>query len=376
MKVLHLLGQDQDIGGVLSVIRNLQEATEDQNWSHVVWVNKSYVETRRPGLNYRFGRHACGDSPNHASILIRALRGFFELKQLLAGESFEVLHAHTRGMLLVALLTARWLRRRVVFTNHNFARRIRLYRWASNQSGMHTVVLTPNMARHYGLTAAPPGVSVISACCADRFFVPELKRRNGLRQEDGRLRLVGVGNVVRWKNWHLIAEALRRLDPDHRRRIEMAHWGPVPDDPDSIAYKDELLGLVHQHHLQNQFVFHGPSGSISDCLGRADWFVLPSTNEPCSVALIEALALGIPALVSASGGNVDILADGKSGFLFQPENPDDLASQLRRVLATRGEMLSPGQIRETVRGRSATAVALEYGKVYRHVCGGPEAVPS
>ena len=50
-----------------------------------------------------------------------------------------------------------------------------------------------------------------------------------------------------------------------------------------------------------------PTHQVADVVAAADWFVLPSTHEPCSVALIEALALGVPVIASASGGNVDIV---------------------------------------------------------------------
>src|SRR5437899_403063 len=169
MRILHLLGQDEDIGGVLSVIRNLQQATTSKNWTHVVWVNSAFKETRQPALSYRFSRHIRSDSPNHLRILVQAIRAFFELKPLIAKEAFEILHAHTRGTLLVGLLVIRWLRRQVVYTNHSFSRRIRLYQWSAAHQAMCTVVLTPNMARHYGLAIQPPKVNIVSACCADEF---------------------------------------------------------------------------------------------------------------------------------------------------------------------------------------------------------------
>ena len=93
--------------------------------------------------------------------------------------------------------------------------------------------------------------------------------------------------------------------------------------------------------------------------------MLPSTNEACSVALIEGLALGLPALVSASGGSVDIIANGKNGLLFAPENSADLAAKLRSIVAGETVLLHPAEIRETVRSRSASVVASEYEKLYR-----------
>ena len=365
MRVLHLLGQDEDIGGVLSVIRNLQQATASKQWNHVVWVNGDFREVRQPALAYRFSRHICDDSRNHLRILIQALRAFFELKQLVARESFDVLHAHTRGALLVGLLAIRWLDRHIVYTNHSFSRRIRMYRWCAAQQGMHTVVLTPNMARHYGLNVEPPKVSIVSACCSDDFFRTPLVMRPRSGAARRRLRLVGLGNIVRWKNWHRVLESMSRLGADQRQHIEFCQWGPTPDDPDSIRYERELRAFVQRHDLESCCSFFGSSNSIIDCLREADWFVLPSTNEPCSVALIEALALGLPALVSSSGGNVDIIAERKNGLLFEPENVMDLTAKLRSILAAENALLPPAGIRESVRSRSAAVVASEYEKLYR-----------
>ena len=106
---------------------------------------------------------------------------------------------------------------------------------------------------------------------------------------------------------------------------------------------------------------------MGERLREADWFVLPSTNEPCSVALIEALALGVPALVSESGGNVDIIRDGVTGLLFEPESPEDLAAKLRLILYSKVKAAPPMEIRASVRLRSATNVGRQYLALYRQL---------
>src|SRR5206468_1358258 len=57
VKILHLLGDRVDLGGILSVVRNLDEATKHIALTHHAWVHESYVEGRRPPLSYRFSRH-------------------------------------------------------------------------------------------------------------------------------------------------------------------------------------------------------------------------------------------------------------------------------------------------------------------------------
>lgn len=282
------------------------------------------------------------------------------MARLLEKERFDLVHAHTRGALLLAVKIAARLKRPVVFTNHNYARRRWLYSWAAARPRVHTVLLTPNMARHYGLEISPPRASLISAACADDFFTAPLVPRAGRKA----LRLVGVGSLVRWKNWHLVIEALAQLDAAERERIQFRLWGPVPNEPTAQAYAEELRRAVQVHGLRSQFDFCGPTNSIREALADADWFVLPSTNEPCSVALIEALASGLPAIVSDSGGSPDIVKAERTGLLFAPEDATALAGQLRRALRGEPRLVPPSELRESVRQRSAANVAPQYAALY------------
>lgn len=365
LRILHLLGARDDSGGILTTLRSLQTATASEGCEHVVWVNQAYREVRQPRLTYRFSRHLIQDSYNHVGLAARALRAWPELRALERAERFDVLHAHTRGSFVLALLLSRLAGRRLVFTNHGYATRRGLYRWGATSRRLVTCVLTPNMARYYGLDPAGPNVRVISECCADTLFdqppVP------GGWPTTRPLRLAGLGNVVPWKNWHLVLEALARLPEEDRARFEFHHWGPVPDDPECRTYERDLAALRARHRLEGSCFFHGLSLEVEQRLREVDWFVLPSTNEPCSLALIEALALGLPALVSASGGNVDIVQPDRTGLLFEPDNAASLAHALQRIARGEARLQEPAAIRETVRSRGARVVSREYLRLYREL---------
>jgi glycosyltransferase involved in cell wall biosynthesis len=366
MRVLHLLGATEDIGGILSVIRNLQTATADLGVEHVVWVNQAYREVRRPALTYRFSCHLLGESANHFQLLWRSVRAIGELKAQLAVEPFDVLQAHSRGALFLTAGVAVLWHRPILYTNHAYARRLGPYRWAARRRHMRTSLLTPNMARHYGLSPEADRVAIISECCADGFFsAPLVSRRE--RKAGAPLRLVGLGNIYHTKKWHLLVEAIAQLDEAERRQIEFHHWGPVPEAPGCAAYDRQLRGLIQSGGVTGCCRLHGATLSAEETLREADWFVLPSTNEPCSVALIEALALGVPALVSASGGNVDIVQSGRTGRLFAPDDVTSLRDTLRLVLRDEKPMATPAEIRESVRARSAKAVADQYCRLYEEL---------
>lgn len=365
MNVLHVVGGREDIGGILSVLRNLHALGPGSGLRHQVLVHQNYVETRAPALDYVRSRHLLDESPRHLRLLRAALPALRELRALVRGERIDVLHAHTRGALPVAVGVDLLWRRRLLFTSHTYGRRKTAYRWAARRKRLRFSVLTPNMARHYGIPLGPTGAAVVSECCGDRFFAQPLVERPPLEAQRP-IRLVGLGNIVGWKNWHLVLLALAQLPAQVRERFTFDHWGPVPDSADCRRLRNELAELAHRA-APARCEFHGLSLNVEEPLRQADWFVIPSTNEPCSVALIEALALGLPAIASASGGNVDILAPGRTGLLFKPDDAADFSAHLIRLARGEAAAVEPAAVRASVRHRCAAQVAAQYAHLYQEV---------
>ena len=70
----------------------------------------------------------------------------------------------------------------------------------------------------------------------------------------------------------------------------------------------------------------GATTAPTEALREADLFVLPSREEGMSIALLEAMALGIPLVASSIAGNRQIVGDFKHGRLSPPNDPAALAS--------------------------------------------------
>jgi glycosyltransferase involved in cell wall biosynthesis len=64
-----------------------------------------------------------------------------------------------------------------------------------------------------------------------------------------------------------------------------------------------------------------------------DIFVLPSHSEGVSLALLEAMAAGLPVIGSRVGGLPEVVADGENGLLIPPRDAGALADALERLLA-------------------------------------------
>jgi glycosyltransferase involved in cell wall biosynthesis len=63
-----------------------------------------------------------------------------------------------------------------------------------------------------------------------------------------------------------------------------------------------------------------------------DLFLMPSLSEGSSLALLEAMAAGLPVVATTVGGNPDIVTDGVDGLLFAPVDPDQGAAHVCRML--------------------------------------------
>lgn len=367
--VLHLVGSTQDDGGILTVLRHARDP--EGLFSHSVVVHRGFEIKRLPPLDLRESRWLLAESPRHLSLFARALSVAMETRRRCRSERWKIVHAHSRGGFAAAVLLALLPGRiPIVFTNHAFARRTGLYRWAAGRRRLATVVLNPAMATHYGLTPQPGHVEIIPDCCSDEFFEGPLVRPPGPRS---RLALVGVGNLVRWKKWNLVLDALGRLPISLRQRVHFTLWGPTPADGDSQAFARELKGQVGALGLAPYVRLAGPTTRVREAVEGADVFIIPSTNEPCSVALTEALALGKPSIASASGGSVDLVKNGYNGRLFRPDDPEDLARQIAGMISGEGTTATPEQIRDSARHYSASVAWGRYHALYRRLLAGGQA---
>jgi glycosyltransferase involved in cell wall biosynthesis len=363
ISVLHLVGSTQDDGGILTVLRHARDP--DGRFRHVVVVHRGFQAKRQPPLDLRESRWLLAESPKHLSLFARALGVVMETRRRCRAEHWDILHAHSRGGFAAAVLLALLPGKiPIVFTNHAFARRTGMYRWAAGRRRLATVVLNPAMATHYGLTPQPGHVEIIPDCCSDEFFEGPMVRPSGPRS---RLALVGVGNLVRWKKWNLVLDALGRLPVPLRQRVHFTLWGPTPADADSQAFARELKGQVGALGLAPYVRLAGPTTRVREAVEGADVFIIPSTHEPCSVALTEALALGKPSIASASGGSVDLVKNGYNGRLFRPDDPEDLARQIAGMISGEGTTATPEQIRDSARHYSASVAWGRYHALYRRL---------
>src|SRR5262249_45701091 len=93
----------------------------------------------------------------------------------------------------------------------------------------------------------------------------------------------------------------------------------------------ELEALAKELRVAQRVQFLGIRTDIPDLMRAADAFALTSLSEAASLTLLEALASGLPALVTAVGGNPEIVRHEKEGLLFPRGAVGGCADAIRRV---------------------------------------------
>jgi sucrose-phosphate synthase len=100
---------------------------------------------------------------------------------------------------------------------------------------------------------------------------------------------------------------------------------------------DQIMELIENNNLKDK-VSMFPLGSqkeLAECYGylaeRESVFSLTSFYEPFGLAPVEAMAAGLPAVVTKNGGQSEIMADDEYGILIDPEDPADIARGLKKI---------------------------------------------
>jgi glycosyltransferase involved in cell wall biosynthesis len=226
-------------------------------------------------------------------------------------------------------------------------------------------------ASRYGLDRAK--VALIRPAVDPAFFSPA----DEPRVESETLEVIGVG-LLRWlKGWEYgleaIARAIRRGIP-----ATLDLYGGEPDRTVGEEGETErLLHTIHDLGLDRCVELHGdvPSLEVRDALRVADVLLHPSLSEGLPTVILEAMASGIPVVVTDCGGVREAVRDGVDGFVVPPRDADAVVDALAALWADpdlRRRMGTAG--RERVLGSFTLASQLEqYAGLYRRVLSAPDA---
>lgn len=175
-------------------------------------------------------------------------------------------------------------------------------------------------ARAVRLGADPARVTIIANGV-------DLSRITPQRPEERvRHRIVCIARLAWEKGLGDLLVAMTRV----RATVPDAHLVFVGDGAD----REALEARVKELGIVEAVTFRGalPNAEALAVLRTADVFACPSLAEGLGIVFIEAQACGVPPIGTNVGGIPDVIADGESGLLVSPSNPEHLAAAMIRVL--------------------------------------------
>jgi glycosyltransferase involved in cell wall biosynthesis len=262
------------------------------------------------------------------------LRWAWRFRHRLRSEPVDILHVHSPYPAAVARLVVRSLPRsvrpRLVYTTHNNWSSFHGATRAANALTMRLddadIVVSrdayasiwPSLASRVELVEHGVALDAVRALKSERNVV---RKELGVGGEP----LVGtVANLRANKDWpNLLHAARRMLDDGSPARFVGVGQGPL---------ESEVRELHDELQLGDRFLLLGHREDAVRVMSACDVFVLASVVEGLPVAVMEAMALGLPIVATEVGGLPEMVTAGVEGLLVPPRDSGALAAAIACVL--------------------------------------------
>jgi glycosyltransferase involved in cell wall biosynthesis len=130
---------------------------------------------------------------------------------------------------------------------------------------------------------------------------------------------------------------------------------------------EELKRYVEQLNLTKRITFFGEynHNSLLKLQQSSNIFLFPSLNEGMSNSMLEAMASGLPVIMTPTGGAQELVEEGKNGFLVGFRDAEDIAKKLEMLIQDKDLCKEMGrESRRRAQTLSWSSVALEYKNRY------------
>jgi glycosyltransferase involved in cell wall biosynthesis len=145
------------------------------------------------------------------------------------------------------------------------------------------------------------------------------------RETRSNVRVLAISRLIPRKGLDTLIKALQQT-PRELLSLDIAGEGPDAEQLQELARSAGVADRVRFNGFVNR-------AELALLHRNADIFVLASRAESCSMALLEAMAAGLPLVATNVGGNSEIIKHGDNGLLFRAGNAEDLAAALSTLAA-------------------------------------------
>ena len=262
-----------------------------------------------------------------------------QLKRLMEKEKFDLVHCHTPVGGILARLVAKKYRKKgtkVIYTAHGFhffkgAPLVNwlvyypIERWFSRYTDILITINHEDYERaktfHAKKVEYIPGVGVdIEKFKKEEVNLIKKRKEFGLEVDD--FVVVSVGELNKNKNHEVVIKAISKLN---NPKVKYLICGQG-------SLESYLENLIEEQGLTEQVKLMGFRRDIAELYNASNLLAFPSLREGLSVALMEAMACGLPVVCSKIRGNTDLIQENKGGYLVPSKDVETFSKSIIKVL--------------------------------------------
>jgi len=265
-----------------------------------------------------------------------------QFARVLRSENVALLHSHLFGPIVGGGLAAFLARIPHLATLHDIYMveekplRIKLLQLVE-RLGTRFVAVSQNMRDFY---TKQHGIAEVR--CSTIYNYCELNKCEPNVKCTSNIKLFVVGRLIKLKRVDRVISVFCGLAKEYSN-IELVIVG---EGEDAVPLKQQV-----PKNLEHRISFLGRREDVASLLCSADIFIQFSETEGLSMSILEAIATGLPAVVSDVGGNSELVVDGVNGFLVPADNDGEFGEKLAILIKN-------SDLREKM-GRCSQAVAAE-----------------
>jgi len=319
MKVAHLMGTLNRGGAetlLLDICRNAEAAEFDMILIH-----------RREGIMLNDFQDSGVELVKITPKSFWDVGYLFRLRRIIRERQFGLLHAHQNIDALVALIVTIGLGTKVVLNIHGLGlesgfipstiRRVAISNvdltlYVSKNQQAHYADRKRSLVLYNGLDFTKTGAASISEI------------RNEFKVADDEMLLGSVGNFTNVRDQITVCHFLAVIASEGIRFKFIFIGAPSPAEPKLYA---ACVDFCRKQGIEDRVIFTGSRSDVPTLLPQLDAFIYSTVHDTFGIALVEAIASGIPVFVNDQAVMREVTNDGAWANIYQTKNINDLYSK-------------------------------------------------
>lgn len=256
------------------------------------------------------------------------LKSVFRLRKFIKKNNVDIVHAHSSSFFIASLVKFIYPKIKIVWHDHYGNR-------AKELKKKHKVLVFFSLFFNeiFAVNEELKIWSETNMNCKNVVFVPnfvveenQIQQITYLKGKEGK-RIILLANLKKPKNHLMVLKAFFNL------KLYEDNWSLHFIGHDYLdSYSDKLKDFIKLNELKENVFFYGSVSDVDFVLSQGSIGILASTYEGFPVSLIEYGLANLAVLSTNSGYCGQIIENGKSGLLFDPENENELSSQFQKMI--------------------------------------------